>query len=96
METIKNLTKETKEKKETKETKKPTETTPSLNREIIVSVKGGMVIDVVAPPDTIVRIRDYDTPITLDRNYIEDEKVEIYKHMIETDMEGEEYVEEIW
>ena len=61
---------------------------------IIVSIKGGMVIDVVAPPDIDVYIRDYDTPIAIDRDYVGDEKAASYK--IEVDEDGDEYVEEIW
>ena len=61
---------------------------------IIVSIKGGMVIDVVAPPDVDVYIRDYDTPIAIDRDYVGDEKAASYK--IEVDEDGDEYVEEIW
>lgn len=74
---------------------KTMETAPSSRRKVIVSVKGGMVVDVVAPSDIDVYIRDYDTPIAIDRG-VEDEKAEIYSDRIGIDEEGDEYVEEVW
>ncbi len=75
--------------------RKTMETAPSSRRKVIVSVKGGMVVDVVAPSDIDVYIRDYDTPIAIDRG-VEDEKAEIYSDRIGIDKDGNEYVEEVW
>ena len=63
---------------------------------VIVSIKDGIVIDVVAPPDIDVYIRDYDTPIAIDRDYVGDEKAVSYKDKMKVDEDGDEYVEEIW
>lgn len=67
-----------------------------FQEKVIVSIKGGMVVDVVAPSDIDVHIRDYDTPIAIDRNYVGDEKAASYKEKIDVDEDGDEYVEEIW
>jgi|GEM_PF-1211743 len=63
---------------------------------VIVSIKGGMVVDIVAPSDIDVYVRDYDTPITIDRDYVDDEKAASYKDRMKVDEDGDEYVEEIW
>ncbi len=61
---------------------------------VIVSIKNGAVIDVIAPENVDVCIRDYDTPIAINKDYIDDEKVALYNVMVDED--GDEYVEEIW
>ncbi len=61
---------------------------------VIVCIKNGAVIDVIAPENVDVYIRDYDTPIAINKDYIDDEKVALYNVMVDED--GDEYVEEIW
>jgi len=56
---------------------------------VIISIKEGMVIDVDAPEDIDVVIRDYDTPR-------QGAYVDLKKYTIQTDEDGDEYVEEIW
>jgi len=53
--------------------------------EVIISIKNGMVIDVKAPEEVTVIIRDYDTPSYCDEDY-----------EAKTDEYGERYAEGIW
>ncbi|MEO0282239.1 MAG: hypothetical protein ABIN05_07845 [candidate division WOR-3 bacterium] len=58
--------------------------------EVIISIKNGMVINVKAPEEVTVVIRDYDTPSYCGYSDIED------SCEAKTDEYGETYTEEVW
>jgi len=56
---------------------------------VIVCIKDGIVIDVTAPENISILVRDYDTP----KQY---GYVDLDKYEIKQDEDGDEYIETIW
>ncbi len=65
------------------------------NLKVTISIRGGMVIDVDAPDNVDVYVRDYDTPLIME-SYMDEKKAEICRNKMDMDEDGDLYINEIW